>query len=701
MRNIFYKITNVCYVRQACLSLAMLSIVFSSASSLDAQTKLPQKINSIPVTANTAIKSSEFAAMAEADANRVIERHIPRDAFQVIVKVTAKKLAFPQSAYMPDALSNASPAIPGSWRAQSENIQIEVRLAARYGDKTRTSLADLLADKLDLDKKSITFTKLLVELPTPRTDLEIQLQKAEADSRSAKGAIDQITREREDAKRELSLAKSELDKNARASLEKKQTPEKAKPLEKAPVDKVQVSPYAKYLPLIAAGIGVLIFVAIIFVGMSFRSTATAIGSAVRAIGESIPVLGDKMIEAAALTPALGAAGGGAGEPLQLASDSNTNSGNGVSGSSLAGIPLDSLHTRLVAIHEELTSSINTNNEFVLIRYLTHLMKQENHVGKAVVSLEILGKELANKLYTRLSSDDQEKIWKFLESGTHSRSKWELMLEAGEELKTKLMAEGMVGLKGKVNQKIAERILKLQTEDICTIANKIDVESVPRLLLYLEPNQLADVLMHVRTRDKKQFKRLSTSILKIATAIKDTRLDADIAKVMDSHFATLEEDLQRPFLGYYKSVVDLLDDSAAEDLAEVFSTGGPTIENFVQENVVTFATFFKLQRDLQETIIEELANKDLASLVAGLSGVQANAVSSLISDKRTELIQEEIERAQNKGKRVVEQSHTAVKRSIVKKIIGLKGNGEISDLFGKASDAEKTAQEPLDIKTSAA
>ena len=175
-------------------------------------------------------------------------------------------------------------------------------------------------------------------------------------------------------------------------------------------------------------------------------------------------------------------------------------------------------------------------------------------------------------------------------------------------------------------------------------------------------------------------------------MKDARLDAEIAIAMDGHLASVKEDRQRPFLSYYKTLVESVDDAAAEMLAEVLATGGPTIENFVHENIVTFGTFFKVHPEIQETILDTASNKDLAAILAGLSEGQAQVVRGLLTAKRIELVEEELERIQAKGRRAIEQAFDQSKKKIVKKLISSKGEGTISEMLsGRASESQENSK----------
>jgi hypothetical protein len=631
-------------------------------------------------------RQSEVLAFVEADARRIIERLIPADSFQIFVKAKIKKSSLIESAYLPDSLTTALPNLFSSWKTSAQDLQLDIRLPARYGQLTKDGLQEVLADKFGIDKAAITFKPMKIETPQTRSDIELLLQKAEADARNSKNQASQLSREREDAKRDLSLAKAELDRvtrtNSAAAADKEKEKEK---LKDKPASKLDESPYAKYIPYVLGGVLGLIVFSMIFLGLSIRSTGKTLGSAVRVIGDSIPVLGDKMIEAASQTSE-------AEEVEKEKKPDEANSPPSQSASPLAGVPLDSLHARIVAIHNELVATINTTNDFVVVRYLTHLLKDPQLIGKAVVSMEIMGKDLANQLYTRLSSDDQEKILAFLNSGTHSRSKWEVMFEAGEELKTKLLADGMVGLRGKVNETIAGRIIKLNPEDIAAIASKLSTESLPRLFLYLDPVQLGTLLMSARNKDMDQFKQLSDSVIKIANVTTNHELDTNIGSTIDEHFASVKEDHQRPFLAYYKTLLESVDDGVVEVLAEVLSTGGPTIEHFVQENVVTFATFFKLQKQLQESIMDGLANREVTALVSMLPADQGEVVRSFISAERMELVQDEVERFEAKGRRAMDQAHSAARRQVVQKIIQLRGTNSIEDLFAeKAPDDDSMSK----------
>lgn len=618
-------------------------IMFISAQALMAQesspeSDTPQTDNSGAEQIKSLTRKNEIVRMAEQDARYIIEWLIPADSFEVVVKTQIKQINRPNNLFVPDTMTTVIPSIMGSWIPYADSVSIEVRIDKRFGRSTRSEILDLLSSKLDIPQNSISFRTLNIERKPERSDLELQVQKAEADTRDAKNQASQILREREDAKRDLSIVKSDLDKAGREAAALKaqvEAAEKAKSASSEQKDAATNAPDSSILGLskdqvffVILGFVGLLFFAVIYMAMSVRSTGRSLSEALMSIGSSIPVLGDKLIEASAGRGDALAEGDGGSKKLNEA-PSDLPALN--AGSSLAGMPLESIHARLVSLHSELTQSINSSNDYVIVRHLTSLLKNSELVGKAVVSMEILGKDIANKLYQRLGSDDQEKISNFLEHGIHKRSKWEVMLEAGEELKTRILSSGMTGLRGKVNEKVAERIMKFKTEDLLMLAGKLEFSAIPRLFLYLEANQLAEFLTRSKIKDAEQFKRYATSVPRVAAAMGQPGLDQEIAKALDSFSATMKDDAQRPFLAYYKQLIESVDDNVAEVLTSTLARdGGHTVDTFIQENIVTFAAFFRIALVHRESILESLSNKEIAVLMWGLERESRVAVKAVIA-----------------------------------------------------------------------
>ena len=65
------------------------------------------------------------------------------------------------------------------------------------------------------------------------------------------------------------------------------------------------------------------------------------------------------------------------------------------------------------------------------------------------------------LFKRLGLKAQEAIMVFLRKGIYPTSKIEMMLEAAEEMKTKLLVESLDRLRGKPSEKVVQRLTKGQ------------------------------------------------------------------------------------------------------------------------------------------------------------------------------------------------------------------------------------------------
>jgi hypothetical protein len=635
----------------------------------------------IPSLASAQTATSDLSQAIERDARTLIERHITPDSYQLIITVTPKQKSMSDVPYMPENLAGSVPNIFGSWTPYVDRVEIEVLLADRFGAPTRTKLKAIIEKKLGLDLvrgDKVTFSSLGIEVAQPKSEVETALLRAEADARDAKGRVEAITRDREDAKRDLSLAQSELEKVRAEAVKAAATPNPQNPPTNVAKDGGNAGLSNELLLYVGIAASLILLAAIIFGSITVRGAAKTIGQAVSSVGEGLPLLGEKIGEGMSARAMLPEAAGAGPKLLEAAPKLPQ-------GSAMPAIAPESLQKRILTLHDELLAAFNEKTESIMLRHLSQMLLDPELVGKAVVTMEILGKDKANGLYNKLGSDQQMVVFDFLEHGYHRRNKAEIMIEAGEELKTKLMGESFEGVRGKVSGRVVERLLKLRHNDLVAIVKEAPLETLPRLFLYLEPSRLGQVLDDLMVRDQGRFARVSQHIVKMPDSIQAIHLDTELLRVLDERLLRAKDDTQRTFFSYYKSLIQSVSDRAAEHLSETLTASNANVGNFIRENVITFATFFKLHGDIKEEILDAMVTKDVAALLAGLRDDLKLSLLEHLDVKQRELVREEAERIAAKGVRHSQTVHKQAKEMVLARILTLKGDGPLAELLAQESE----------------
>ena len=147
---------------------------------------------------------------------------------------------------------------------------------------------------------------------------------------------------------------------------------------------------------------------------------------------------------------------------------------------------------------------------------------------------------------------------------------ELMLEAGEELKTKMLAESFDKARTGASEKIGERLLQLSEEDLMSVARDLDPNVLPRLFLYLDPPKIAHLLGNLKRTDFAKFEQTVTVISKMPDAAPLEQYDEDILVALDASIDQTKADAQRPFLKVYQDIVEASDDDIGETIMKELS-----------------------------------------------------------------------------------------------------------------------------------
>jgi hypothetical protein len=359
--------------------------------------------------------------------------------------------------------------------------------------------------------------------------------------------------------------------------------------------------------------------------------------------------------------------------LQEAADLSQSNGGG------SPISMEAANKRIVEIHEKIIVSLSQAGEQAIIRKVSKLLSNERTVAKGVLTLEILDKEKANELFQRLGNLDQSRVMQFMENGSFDRPKAEVMLEAAEELNTALLSAGFRSNNADVSEEVSQLLLKFDDDDLINITQELHQDTIPRLFVYLTPEQIGRVLKGVQN-DENKFMTSISAVPMIPQVVNNRDLDKELLPVLEKQISTIDEDSQRSYLSLYKEIVETLDDEVNEHVINGMGAVDDRINTYLQNNVVTLATFFKLAADIKEELISSMSNKDIAGFIFSLTTDKASGVIQLAGERRVELIQEELDRFESFTKRQRVAATDRGKKMVLGKIKAMAAETTLDELF---------------------
>ncbi len=566
----------------------------------------------------------------EERARELLERYVPSREFQVSANVTPSGRPLPRAPYEPKAVTSGA-SLNMTFDELDPyvgRVQIEILLSNRL-KTSQKRLEDLLFKVMKLKKNRgdrIAFDALGIEIDSE----EWQKEKAEL-------------------KQELALLKAENDRLNR---------EKAKGTQAKTLSEEEW-----FWPAVIGGACFILLLGLLAMGGGLYSAGKNLGSAVNTVANSMTAIGG------AISHSGEGQGGGGLQSLEAKLLPEGKKGGG-----LSNLPIESLHAHLLKMRHELLENLSEGTEAILLKHLTNLTASPTTVARAVMSLEVLGREMATELFRRLGQRSQEEILTFMRSGAISENKIELMLEAAEEMKTKLLVESLDRIRGKPNERIAQRLLQLNIEEAAGVAAELDVEYLPRLFLYLDPPQIAKVMLILkRTRPDKYTSALN-QLGKMPEASTNEGFDSNIEALLDSTIEKTRADFQRPFLKVYQDIVSSADQEISEQIVRELSQNDPRIDKFFRESVISIHSLFQATPELREEIVEGLSNREIAGLATGINEDEREALFAAVAQRRKALVDEEYESLMARGGRQAQEAFKKVRESLVKRLTQLKADG---------------------------
>lgn len=357
----------------------------------------------------------------------------------------------------------------------ANQISVTVYLPPGLPQATTAKLQQILRNELRLNPQRgdrIVFDTLEMSFEKPADlqlnegirDRDSQIQRLESQIQQLDGQLADARLSAQSVNTELSLARQELEQAYRDLTDKEEELEELQ----QPVDPetfLEVFWPKEGLTILAiACVSLLALLAIFFAYLSMAKVSKAMTAAGNSISGGLSNISSSMAAEADQN------GGG---------DSVVEEG-GSSQSLVEGFSMSAqeAYLRIIELSKELNESYSEHNEAILLQYITRSLSKSVHVPEAVASMEILGKELANTVYKKLSEEQKSIVLAYLQSAFYPRPKHELLVLVGEKMKTMFMAETMLESR-KLDNEISKTLVAFETEDLIHIVEHLNDDLLAR------------------------------------------------------------------------------------------------------------------------------------------------------------------------------------------------------------------------------
>jgi hypothetical protein len=592
----------------------------------------------------------------ETRVRETLERHVPAKEFSVIVTATPNGKKLPSAPYVPkgSAAGAFSSLAIEELDLYVRSVKVEVLLSRRLSS-SRRKIEEMITRSLKLRTNrgdKVAFSPLGIDLPS-----------------------DEWERERGNLRQELNLAKAEaerLNRELQAAVLAKNAATSKSEGENKTRDLASESP-SNLLYFIIGGLGILALVVMLWFARSLSKAGDNLSDAIATIGEA-------MAAANAVTQVTVGDQSKGTTTLESKTTIENKGGGG-----MAGLPMESLYAHLSKLREQVMDGYDAGAESTVVRHLTALLKNPSTAGRGVALMEFFGRDVARTLWGRIGLEAQEAIKRFQQEGTYDRSKVEMMMEAAEDIRTKLLMQSFEKAGGRPSDRVAEGIAQLSEDDLVVLVSEIKIDLIPRLFLYFKPEKIAFFLERLKRVSNDKFLAAVRLLPKMPEMTKVAEMDSEIAEALKNAISRSNADTERPFLKVYKEIVESASNDMREDIVKTLSANA-RIKSYFAENIITLATFFTLPEALRREITEGLSNKDYAALAAGASADERAELEALMPARRKELIIEELETFTARGEQAVTVAFTRSKDIVVARIRAMKSEGRLPK-----ADTKKTSE----------
>ncbi|MDD9951130.1 MAG: hypothetical protein OXT67_06145 [Zetaproteobacteria bacterium] len=607
-------------------------------------------------------------------AERVVGKYIGGQDFQVVITTTDlqdennnNNSEDPSDLpYLPGAEATAlpHPEDSTSLRKFVASVSIQVYLPNRINANREQDISKLLTATFALDTSKgdqISFEKMQfgnlqqTENPELRRQAEV-LNQTQDQLRESQQKLETLETEREDLKRELTVVKRDLEsaeRKSNAGEEGKEVSVQEKLLDAAGLGFVAIA-----LLIGTVLLGFLLMRGVANFSTSFQTAISNLAASVEKIsggGEESEIIEQRA------------------EEVKSAA---TSEGGGHS------VRIGETYERVFALQEEIEKLLEepgNYTEIAVLDYISRGLDQPQSYERSISAMEILGKDRANTLFKKLGSTQQERVITFLNNRQYSKSKAEILLEVGEELRTVLMNGDILRGRSELNSEVKSALLKLSTESFTSVIDSLEAPGLARFFAYLPADQVAELLTEMKS-DSSALEKISEGLTLMPQNSRTADLDSTVLSAVQKAVEEDEQDLERPYLAFYSRIVEKTAEGVNDQVISALSKGSEKIGAYLASTVVTFNTFFQLREDVRESIVDGMSIADLAIAITLLEPEKVQMIEKLIEERRLEIIKDDASQIESWSEREKRKNVQSMQRKMVAAIRKTQGDDPLDELL---------------------
>lgn len=306
--------------------------------------------------------------------------------------------------------------------------------------------------------------------------------------------------------------------------------------------------------------------------------------------------------------------------------------------------LQHLEVYLKRLREQILSSLNKENQDVVLDFIISNASSDATTPTAGLALELIGEVHVKNLISRIPAKQKRKLKNFFNFQSFSSSeKVQAMTVAGEKLLSSLTATFVVD-EGVVHDATVKlRVLGCETFELVRVSESMSREGLSRLMGYLKPETISGVIQAVEKKDPEKAKQLTEACAGIPFFLTRADLDSEIIQGLDQIDAAHQEVAKvREHKSFYLRFLEVAADTTKSRMIENLRAIDPDFAQELDASVVTFMTFWRLPNAIQLSILDKISIDMIAVLIVDASEERhANILKASLSGPQQEILEDEL------------------------------------------------------------
>ncbi len=643
----------------------------------------------VVITPSAASQTGLVRHAFESELQTILEKYLKphQYAMDINFKMPANAKGIGDVPYAPDSIIPESyQGLPSAAQLKKlEDLKVKVLVPQWMDGQTKSTLQNLLSKRLEqltgaqvpLELQSVP---LNVEEPAKPIPGMTPMNNSSGANQEVSELKEQLQKEREQFQEELRDLQDKLassDKNPAVTNGSSNNAFQ------------EFWEFAKANPLGAAVVLILVYGGIFTLAfLPSRSMATGLGSiqnAFGAIAKSIKGVADSMARS-------GSGGSSSSENGERAQAAIASGSAGVSPVSTSSKSQQPSYPELREMLQDLQKQHKAHSDPMVMEMLQNFLAQDGQEFKAVLVLELLGPQHANRIFEQLAPDQKDRMLRLIQRAEHAvADKTEALYELAEAYQTRLLAAGWKGgTRAALNENLQRAVGSLKNDELAYIARQLKTEDgLRRFMLYLDAPALVQLIQNFK-RQPQEKDLVLKALAAMPEALDAGHADREIDATVQHYLTRKREDRYLPYIAHYESIIAQSGEDMEDDLLDQISRSNPTVGRQLRRRVVTLGSFFTQAEAVRADLLGPFSNYELAVLVSAFPDDQKKAaLLSCIEPRRRELVQEQMHMLVDENKYALAETQRNLKARLKDGLRVIRAN-QVDEAIEEEQEANTSA-----------